>query len=89
MIGQFPYDAGKIDGIAPFFYEDGELLAQVTYKEGMIEYYKEFFPDGTVRAEIEFRKGVRHGLRSFITARDICGARDVIKRTSHGKMALL
>ena len=65
MIGQFPYDAGKIDGIAPFFYEDGELLAQVTYKKGMIEYYKEFFPDGTVRAEIEFRKGVRHGTAKF------------------------
>ena len=65
MIGQFPYDAGKIDGIAPFFYEDGELLARVTYKEGKIEYYKEFFPDGTVRAEIEFRKGVRHGAAKF------------------------
>lgn len=65
LLGQFPYDAGEIDGIAPFFYENGELLAQVTYKKGNISYYKEFFPDGTVRAEIEFRKGVRHGTAKF------------------------
>ena len=65
LIGQLPYSTGKIDGVAPFFYENGELLAQVSYKKGEISYYKEFFPDGTVRAEIGFRKGVRHGEAKF------------------------
>ena len=40
-------------------------MAQVSYKKGEISYYKEFFPDGTVRAEIGFRKGVRHGEAKF------------------------
>lgn len=65
LIGQFPYDAGKIDGMAPFFYENGEMLARVTYEKGQISYYQEFFPDGTKRAEIEYRKGVRHGAAKF------------------------
>ena len=65
MLGQFPYGDGKIDGVAPFFYENGDLLAQVTYKNGLIAGYKEFFPDGTLRTEIAYRKGVRHGTVKF------------------------
>lgn len=65
LLGQFPYGKGKIEGVAPFFYENGDLLAQVSYKDGLIAGYKEFSPDGTLRAEIAFRKGVRHGMAKF------------------------
>ena len=36
-----------------------------TYKNGVIAGYKEFFPDGTLRMEIAYRKGVRHGTAKF------------------------
>ncbi|MEI3419701.1 MAG: hypothetical protein V8R91_00795 [Butyricimonas faecihominis] len=31
----------------------------------MIAGYKEFFPDGTLRTEIAYRKGLRHGTAKF------------------------
>ena len=37
----------------------------MTYKNGLIAGYKEFFPDGTLRTEIAYRKGVRHGTAKF------------------------
>ena len=37
----------------------------MTYKNGLIAGYKEFFPDGTLRTEIAYRKGLRHGTAKF------------------------
>lgn len=65
IIGLFPYEEGKINGEARFFYKDGKLQGKVSYRKGEIQSYKEFFPDGTLKLEMPYRKGMRHGTVKF------------------------
>ena len=65
MIGLFPYEEGKINGEARFFYKDGKLQGKVVYRKGEIQFYKEYFPDGTLKLEMPYRKGMRHGVVRF------------------------
>lgn len=61
LSGQIPYKAGKADGLARLFYADNKIKAEIQYDEGKIGSYREYFPDGTLRIELEYRKGKRHG----------------------------
>ena len=60
-VAQYIYRQGKPHGEARFFYPNGVVAAGVLYEEGKIKMYKEFFPDGTLKTELEYNKGVRHG----------------------------
>lgn len=64
-VAQYLYRKGKPDGIARFFYPDGGTSALVEYEEGEIKTVKEFFPDGTLKTELEYNRGVRHGKVRF------------------------
>lgn len=61
LSGQFPYKNGKPEGVARLFYADNKVKAEILYKEGNIGSYHEYFPDGTLRLEMEYRRGKRHG----------------------------
>lgn len=61
MLAQYVYREGKPDGEARFLYPGGAVEAQVVYDRGKIKAYKEFFGDGTLKMELEYNKGVRHG----------------------------
>lgn len=65
FIGQFPYKNGKPDGIARLFYTNQKIRAEITYENGEIRSFREFFPDGTTRTELEYRKGKRQGEAKF------------------------
>lgn len=64
-VAQYFYREGKPQGETRFFYPDGVVAAQVVYEEGKIKTYKEFFPDGTLKTELEYNRGVRHGEARF------------------------
>ena len=64
-VAQYLYRKGKPDGIARFFYPDGVTSALVEYEEGEIKTVKEFFQDGTLKTELEYNRGVRHGKVRF------------------------
>lgn len=61
QLAQCVYRKGVPDGETRFFYPDGVVLAQVDYEDGKIKLYKEFFQDGTLKMEMEYNRGVRHG----------------------------
>lgn len=63
--GQFPYRNGQPDGIARLFYNNQKIRAEITYNAGEIRTFREFLPDGTLRTELEYRKGKRHGNAKF------------------------
>lgn len=65
FIGQFPYKNGKPDGTARLFYTNQKIRAEITYENGEIRTFREFFPDGTPRTELEYRKGKRQGEAKF------------------------
>lgn len=64
-IAQCTYRHGKPDGETRFFYPDGVGAVLVQYEEGKIKSYKEFFPDGTLKMELEYNRGIRHGEAHF------------------------
>ena len=55
----------KLQGESRFFYPDGVVAVQVTYDNGKITAYKEFFSDGTLKTELEYNRGLRHGEARF------------------------
>lgn len=61
LVGQITYQEGKPHGESSFFYPEGAAQVRVLYHKGQIESYRELFPDGTLKMEIEYSKGVRHG----------------------------
>lgn len=64
-LAQYVYREGKPDGETRFFYPGGVVQAQVVYDRGKIKSYKEFFRDGTLKTELEYNKGLRHGDARF------------------------
>lgn len=60
-VGQVTYREGKPHGEACFFYSGGAVQARLSYDKGRIESYREFFSDGTLKMDVEYSKGVRHG----------------------------
>lgn len=60
-LAQYVYRMGLPDGETRFFYPEGGVWAQVDYEDGKIRSYKEFFRDGTLKMEMEYNKGLRHG----------------------------
>lgn len=64
-LAQYVYHEGKPDGEARFFYPGQVVSAQILYETGSIKSYKEFFGDGTLKTELEYNKGVRHGDARF------------------------
>ena len=64
-LAQYVYREGKPDGEARFLYPGGVVEAQVVYDRGKIKAYKEFFRDGTLKTELEYNKGLRHGDARF------------------------
>lgn len=61
ILGRIPYKEGKPDGTAQFFYPSGKQQAEIVYSDGQIEKYRELFEDGTLKAELEYNKGIRQG----------------------------
>lgn len=64
-VGQFTYRDGIRQGDASFFYPDGAARARLLYEKDKIVAYREFFPDGTLKMEVEYNKGLRHGNAKF------------------------
>ena len=56
---------GLLDTIPALFMPDGVVAVQVTYDNGKITAYKEFFSDGTLKTELEYNRGLRHGEARF------------------------
>lgn len=65
MIAQTPYSEGKPYGESHYFFLGGKIRARIIYDDGEIESYKDFFPDGTLKTELEYKKGVRNGVAKF------------------------
>ena len=65
VVAQLLYREGKLQGESRFFYPDGVVAVQVTYDNGKITAYKEFFSDGTLKTELEYNRGLRHGEARF------------------------
>lgn len=61
VVAHYVYRDALPQGETCFFYPDGVIAARVLYQKGKIQLYKEFFPDGTLKMELEYSKGVRHG----------------------------
>lgn len=64
-VAQYVYQVGKPNGVARFFYPGGVVQAQIDYDRGKIKSYQEFFRDGTLKTELEYNKGLRHGDARF------------------------
>lgn len=64
-IAQYIYRNGKADGEVRFFYPNRVVLARIVYDEGKITSYKEFFQDGTLKMDLKYNKGMRHGDARF------------------------
>lgn len=60
-VGQITYRNGIRQGDACFFYPGGAARARLLYEKDKIISYREFFPDGTLKMEVEYNKGMRHG----------------------------
>lgn len=65
LAGQVPFDNGKANGLARLFYDNDKLKAEIEYDRGNIKTYREYFPDGILRTELEYRRGKRHGTAHF------------------------
>ena len=65
LVGQITYRNGTRQGDACFFYPGGAARARLLYDKDRIVAYREFFPDGTLKMEVEYNKGVRHGEVKF------------------------
>lgn len=65
ILGSIPHKEGKPDGTAQFFYPSRKQQAEIVYSDGQIEKYRELFEDGTLKAELEYNKGIRHGNARF------------------------
>ena len=61
LVGQIAYRNGIRQGDACFFYPGGAARARLLYEKDKIISYREFFPDGTLKMEVEYNKGMRHG----------------------------
>ncbi len=61
LLGQYSYRENRPDGETRFFHENGTVMAQISYDKGEVSSYKEYFPDGTLKMEMEYNKGLRHG----------------------------
>ncbi|MDF1550997.1 MAG: DUF3352 domain-containing protein [Bacteroidales bacterium] len=62
------YKSGKVDGVAFFFYNDGNetKLAEVIYKDDVIEgNYQEFFQNGAQKAKLTYEDGMLNGDAEF------------------------
>lgn len=65
LVGQITYRDGVRQGDACFFYPGGAARARLLYDKDKIVSYREFFPDGTLKMEVEYNKGSRHGEVKF------------------------
>ena len=65
VIGRIPYQNSKPQGDALFLYDSGKTMAKITYSDGLIKTYQEFFEDGTPKAELEYSRGIRNGDAKF------------------------
>lgn len=64
-VAQYIYRTGVPQGEARFFYPNGVVKAQADYEQGKITAYKEFFSDGTLKVELKYNRGRRHGEARF------------------------
>ena len=65
LLAQSIYRQGREEGETRFFYPNRVVAAQILYEDGKIKSYQEFFQDGTLKSELEYNKGVRHGEARF------------------------